>query len=733
MGASLDTPSPCSMCYELIQRPVILKCNHRFCQRCLGDLWSVSPNGPYRCPQWKCTTVYKTLPFDLSTAGPSPRSPPPQPRGAAGESRTDGAITVNTTGFTLWKPSTILGKRKASRHVPEQEANTKRLAVDPGAAGKPSSDSEQPTTPVSGTSSRWSTEVETPMIEERPESSKTKGNVNISSRDQPPCSSISNTPEVVFISQNKPPSEPPLIADDSDNCSEVDTCDAPVPATLKEKNELSGMHSPVERPTSPANSKSSPQVSTPGKGKSPLHHLSRPSLAFTKLPASTTAYPACSGLSPKPQGASGIPMSCHYCPTPGQQPAVKTCLVCGASMCSEHLRPHLESPVFQNHTLVAPMEDISLWRCQEHQEINRIYCRQCAMCVCTVCTVIGSHRDHRCISIREAERELRVVLTEARAGVQQQYGAIKEALEQEEQSALQCVRQEENRALGGLESQLSQLQGSLISVQQGLHILEGLADTQRDEQVREQAFIMEYSRTTQMVSDMGSVVEGVTVGAPEEVNHARLNCLQKWTEKRLNNIFLSLPDRDSYRMLYGIVPTLDTDTAHQKLLLSQNNRRVIYSEVQQAYPEDGARFSAFPQVLASRAVEKGLCYWEVEVPIDEGRWKVGLCEGQIGRKGQKDICRLGFNSYSWCLASEKGRVEALHDKVAVPIVTEGLRKVAVFLDFEGILSFFSVTPGGSLTLLHKYKHKFTEPLYPALSVSKTQLTICDLFQMSTTQ
>lgn len=77
-------------------------------------------------------------------------------------------------------------------------------------------------------------------------------------------------------------------------------------------------------------------------------------------------------------------------------------------MCAEHLRTHLESPVFQGHPLVPAVEDVSPWRCQEHQEMNRIYCRPCGVCVCTVCTVIGSHRDHACISIKEAEKELRV-------------------------------------------------------------------------------------------------------------------------------------------------------------------------------------------------------------------------------------------------------------------------------------------------------------------------------------
>lgn len=115
--------------------------------------------------------------------------------------------------------------------------------------------------------------------------------------------------------------------------------------------------------------------------------------------------------------------------------------------------------------------------------------------------------------------------------------------------------------------------------------------------------------------------------------------------------------------------------------------------------------------------------------VDEGRWKVGLCEAQMERKGQRDGSRLGFNPHSWCLACDRRKVEALHNKVAQPVEADGLQRVGVFLDFEeGVLSFFSVTPGGSLVLMHSYKHRFTEPLYPALSVSKTHLVICDLFQ-----
>lgn len=86
MGASLDTPLRCPLCNELTLQPVTLKCNHSFCRRCIGDLWSVSPNGPFCCPEWRCKTVYRTLPFDSGViwpiTSPSRRAQPPSTAGA---------------------------------------------------------------------------------------------------------------------------------------------------------------------------------------------------------------------------------------------------------------------------------------------------------------------------------------------------------------------------------------------------------------------------------------------------------------------------------------------------------------------------------------------------------------------------------------------------------------------------------------------------------------------------
>ncbi|XP_042352791.1 E3 ubiquitin/ISG15 ligase TRIM25 [Plectropomus leopardus] len=758
MGASLDTPARCPLCNEQTRDPVTLKCNHRFCQRCIGDLWSVSPDGPYHCPEFRCKTVYQTLPFAFGSKRPPNNSQWTQPRGAAGTSSND----ETTFDSILRRPSLssrLLGKRKASTPVPEQP-DTKRSTVE--SPRERSSDTETPTTSFSDKPGQ-STSVETPNKKVPPESTQSERGDGTSSSDISDSEAVpaSDVPQDISIQPNQHKSEEIISLDDSDTSNEVDICDAPALATPKKDTQVTRILTSPETPASSTSFDSFPGVSTPGKMKSPVHPVSKPSPIPTKHPAAASGSPVCVGnfLGSESKNDSLVP--CHYCPKTRCQPAVKTCLVCGASMCIEHLHPHLDSPVFQNHTLVPPMEDFSPWRCQEHQEINRIYCQQCGVCVCTVCTVIGSHRDHICISIREAERELRgnlkeeirqlqeaehqmknrvteltqkketfrVVLSEARAGVQQQYRAIREALEQEEQTALGCVTKEENRVLGGLEEKLSHLQSSLQSVQKGLHTLEALADAKGDKRIQDQVFIMEYSKVAQLSSDMGNYVDQSE--APEEVDQGRLNCLQRWTEKRLDTVIITVPGqhRDLYRLLYGTAPSLDADTAHPKLHLSDNNRKVTYSEAQQAYMDHEARFSSFPQVLASCALEEGRWYWEVNVSADEGRWKVGLCEGQIERKGQKDNSRLGFNSYSWCLACDRRKVEALHNKVAVPVDADGLQRVGVFLDFdEGVLSFFNVTPGGSLALMHSFKHRFTDPLYPALSVSKTHLAICDLFE-----
>ncbi|KAI7802733.1 E3 ubiquitin/ISG15 ligase TRIM25 [Triplophysa rosa] len=715
MGASNEKPVKCPLCHEDCRNQVTLTCKHSFCQRCIGEIWSVSPTGPYYCPE--CKYEYKHLPD--YTDGASTSTATPNANWTLGRN-----MSARYSPKTLSK--TLLGKRKSSSAFPEKYHGGYRLGSAPSKKTKATGsdvidviDSDDDTTALR---KRRATADEHP-----------RGNQSSSSMSD--TSTQCTPPETTQIT-------PPRVKSFPESNSASVTPDQPVMASCSDEGTPRKSTTPREPPTPKNTSGEQTRVSPSNSDENLSANVSDRSREGTPR-------------------INSIP--CHYCPSSDQKVAVKTCLVCGASMCSKHLRAHLEKPVFKNHPLVSAVEDVSLWRCQDHQEMNRIYCRTCRVCVCTVCSLVGAHKGHECISIREAEQELRgslnnemkkmqkteksiqekvseinerkhsvkTGLEEVRAAVLQQYQAMREALQQEEEQALHCMAQEENRVLGSIQNQLETLQNALMSSGSILNTLQALSDARGMSQYQDQAFIMEYTKIGAQLSGLSDPVQNLN--PLQEVNQGRLDCLQDWTERRLDTVLITLPHRDPYRLLHGISPHLDLDTAHPKLLLSDDNRTVQYTETQQDYTDQETRFNIFPQILGSHALDEGRYYWEVEVPMDEGRWKVGVCDGQIGRKGQKDACRIGFYPNSWCLIYEKGKVEALHDKVASPVCATGLWKVGMLLDFnEGRLSFYSVAEEGALSLLYSFEHSFTEPLYLALAVSKTQLRICDVFTKPTT-
>ena len=91
--------------------------------------------------------------------------------------------------------------------------------------------------------------------------------------------------------------------------------------------------------------------------------------------------------------------------------------------------------------------------------------------------------------------------------------------------------------------------------------------------------------------------------------------------------------------------TLDPNTAHRELSLSEDNRKVTWVSEQQSYPDHPERFDSWHQVL-SRESLTGRCYWEVEW---EGKVVIGVAYRGITRRGKDDDTRLGGNNKSWSL------------------------------------------------------------------------------------
>ncbi|KAM4602031.1 protein NLRC3-like [Polymixia lowei] len=161
---------------------------------------------------------------------------------------------------------------------------------------------------------------------------------------------------------------------------------------------------------------------------------------------------------------------------------------------------------------------------------------------------------------------------------------------------------------------------------------------------------------------------------------------------------------------YACELTLDPNTAHRKLSLSERNRKVTEVEEEQSYPDHPERFDHWQQVLYREGLT-GRCYWEVEW---RGEVDIGVTYRGIGRSGRGDDCCLGWNNKSWSVFCSEHSYFAYDNqrRASMRLPPSDSDRVGVYLDWSaGTLSFYCVS-SDTLTHMHTFHSTFTEPLYP---------------------
>ncbi|XP_076608124.1 NACHT, LRR and PYD domains-containing protein 3-like isoform X2 [Chaetodon auriga] len=161
---------------------------------------------------------------------------------------------------------------------------------------------------------------------------------------------------------------------------------------------------------------------------------------------------------------------------------------------------------------------------------------------------------------------------------------------------------------------------------------------------------------------------------------------------------------------YACELTLDPNTAHRTLILSENNRQVTYVEEEHPYRYHPDRFDLFKQLLCGNGLT-GRCYWEITT---KGKFYIAVTYQGISRRGGSNNCKFGGNDKSWSLYYYNMGHFLWHNdtETEISIPQKDTNKVAVYLDWPaGTLSFYRVS---SDTLTHMYTvySRFTEPLYP---------------------
>ncbi|XP_070814110.1 NLR family CARD domain-containing protein 3-like [Chaetodon trifascialis] len=190
---------------------------------------------------------------------------------------------------------------------------------------------------------------------------------------------------------------------------------------------------------------------------------------------------------------------------------------------------------------------------------------------------------------------------------------------------------------------------------------------------------------------------------------------------------------------YSCEFTIDTNTVHRRIKLSDNNRKVTYGAEDQSYPDHPDRFDRWPQLLSTTGLT-GRCYWEVEW---KGEVFISVSYKGIKRKGDSEDCEFGGSDQSWSLnCFDGGRYTAWHNNNGTSMTSISTsssssssssvsNRVAVYVDWPaGTLSFYRIF-SDTLIHLHTFNTTFTEPLHPGFgfefwSSSGSSVTLCSL-------
>ncbi|XP_049454221.1 tripartite motif-containing protein 16-like isoform X1 [Epinephelus fuscoguttatus] len=443
-------------------------------------------------------------------------------------------------------------------------------------------------------------------------------------------------------------------------------------------------------------------------------------------------------------------VACDVC-TGRKLKALKSCLVCVVSYCEQHLQPHYDVAQLKKHKLVDPSNKLQEKICSRHDEVMKMFCRTDQQCICYLCPV-DEHKGHDTVSAAaertERQRELEVSRQNIQQRIQDREKDVKllqqeveainrsadKAVEDSEKIFTELIRLMEKRR-SDVKQQVRSQQESEVS---GVKELEEKLEQEITELKRKDAELMKLSHTedhTQFLQNYSSLsplsestdsssisirplryFEDVTAAVSELRDKLQDVLREKWTNisQTVTDVDVLLsnsqpePKTRAGFLKYSRGITLDPNTAHTKLLLSEGNRKATLMVKKQSYSSHPDRFTDYCQVL-SRESLTGRCYWEVE--WRGGGVGVGVTYKNISRAGDESV--FGRNDKSWVLDCGKTCYKFWFNNISTPVSGPQSSRVGVYLDHSaGILSFYSVSE--TMTLLHRVQTTFTQPLYAGL-------------------
>ncbi|XP_036599128.1 probable E3 ubiquitin-protein ligase TRIML1 [Trichosurus vulpecula] len=365
-------------------------------------------------------------------------------------------------------------------------------------------------------------------------------------------------------------------------------------------------------------------------------------------------------------------------------------------------------------------------KCETHQKVHKLFCEDDQSPICVSCSESKEHKAHTLRCIDEAAEDYREKLQESIADLQRKTKDVEQQMANEELK-LTLLEQEIKTQEESISSEFQKVQRFLdeekneylsIVQRQGKAHLKGLKKRIRGLSLQNQKLrkrireSMEVCRKPdvdllQSLQDMKAMLKRNDSVIRKEVEMFHIN-----------TIVCSIPGILEMLLKFKVDITLDCDTAHPGLIISEDLKSVRYGGAQAEVPNNTRRFSDFAQVLGTQSFISSRYYWAVEVPDNTG-WCVGISNGPP--TPEVFFVLMAIQSHSGCHLYAIGK----HDLSSVPHVKccqncVSNLMVGIFLDYEhGEVSFYNVR---ERSLIFAFPMtSFSRPLQPIFCLSKKVL------------
>ncbi|XP_074466715.1 tripartite motif-containing protein 16-like [Sebastes fasciatus] len=448
--------------------------------------------------------------------------------------------------------------------------------------------------------------------------------------------------------------------------------------------------------------------------------------------------------SPDHSSAGPGDVTCDYC-SGMKVKALKSCLVCMASYCEQHLQPHYNVAPLKKHKLVEATLKLQENICSQHDEVMKIFCRTDQKCICYLCSM-DDHKGHDTVSAAaertERQKELGASRQEVQQRVQDRVKDVKvlqqrvkainlsadEAVRDSEKIFTELIRLIKKRS-SKVKQKIRSQQKTQVSRAKRLEekLQQEITELRRKDTELETLshtedhlhFLNNYPSLSRLSEskDVPSIdicplysFEDVTAAVSEVRDKLQAVLSEEWGKISLAvtevDVLQAEPRTRAEFMKNSCQITLDPNTAHNNLSLSDRDRKATLMEGNQLYLDHQDRFDERWQVL-SREGLTGRCYWEVKW---SRRVYIAVAYKDISRKGTKEKCGFGNNNKSWLLEYYSSSYTFRHNDISTSVSGPQSSRIGVYLDHRaGTLSYYSVS--GTMTLLHRVQTTFTQPLY----------------------